>query len=625
MHGEEEIARLAAIVESSHHAIIGLGLDRSVETWNHGAELLYGYLRDAMIGRSMADLLPAGYAEEEAALFCAIEEGSDPAPIETIRLRKDGSAVHVALAISPIRIAAGTRRGFSHIARDITARINSDRAAAHLASIIDFSDDAIIGKTLDGIIQSWNAGAERLYGYTAQEVLERPMINLLPKHLLDEERDILSKVRRGERIQNLETLRVRKDGKLIEVSITISPIRGPAGEIVGVSHVARNISETKQLKEKLQISQKMEALGRLAGGVAHDFNNLLTVIGGYGALLQAAVKSDVRSGHMASEIVGAAERAAELTRQLLIFSRHQVVHLQPVDLNEQVTKLQAMLRRLIGEDVSVETRLAPHLDKVRADPGQIGQILMNLTANARDAMPVGGKITIQTENWIVEDDQYHQQLGFTPGRYVRLLVSDTGRGMDAGTRARIFEPFFTTKDVGKGTGLGLATVYGIVKQSGGQISVYSEPECGTTFAIYLPCSEIEEPAVVTPEAEANPGSETVLLVEDEQSVRKLAYSILQSNGYTVLTAGNAEEAVVQARRHSGAIKVLLTDIVMPGSNGQELAAQLSTQRPDLRVIFMSGYSEHAILERILAEPGAAFLQKPFTPVQLLRTIREVLD
>jgi PAS domain S-box-containing protein len=502
-----------------------------------------------------------------------------------------------------------------------------DREIARLAAIVDSSDDAIISKSIEGIIETWNSGAERLYGYTAQEVIGQPMSNLLPKNLLEEEKIILSKIRRGEHVHNFETVRIHKQGRPIQVSLTISPVRNSSGEIIGVSHVARNITETMQLREKLQITQKMEALGRLAGGVAHDFNNLLTVITGYGALLQASLKDDAGRREMIAEIIGAAERAAELTRQLLVFSRRQPVRPESMDLNEAVVKIQAMLRRLIGEDIEIKTQLDADLARVRADPGQISQVLMNLAANARDAMPRGGTITIRTENWIVEKDKYVEGLGFAPGSYVRLLFTDTGQGMDAKTRSRLFEPFFTTKEVGKGTGLGLATVYGIVKQSGGQISVYSEPACGTTFAIYFPSIESIGPPMPeqAPQIEPTGGRETILLVEDEPSLRNLAHSILRTNGYDVLVAANAEEALSQSRAHQGSIHLILTDIVMPGMNGQSLAAEISNQRPDIHRIFMSGYSDHATLEHMLLMPGTAFLQKPFTPTQLLETVRDVLN
>jgi two-component system cell cycle sensor histidine kinase/response regulator CckA len=507
--------------------------------------------------------------------------------------------------------------------RDSVALGLHELAAAQLAAIIDSSGDGIISQSPEGVIQTWNEAAESLYGYTAEEVIGHPMMSLLPKSLIEQEKGILEKVSRGECVRDLETVRIHKSGCPVPVSLTISPIRNNAGEVVGVSHIARNISESTQLKRKLQVTQKMEALGRLAGGVAHDFNNLLTIITGYASLLQDNLKDDPSRLEMLNEVIGAAGRATELTRQLLAFSRREPKQLQPVDLNEVIGKMQAMLRRLIGEDIEIKVQLGQHCRKVLSDPGQVGQIVINLAANARDAMPGGGVIAIQTENWAV-DDLYHKELGFTPGNYVRMLFSDTGKGMDADTQAHIFEPFFTTKEVGKGTGLGLSTVYGIVKQSGGQISVYSQPGKGTTFAIYLPCSTTEQVEAENEQAQVAKGRATILLVEDEPSLRKLAQSILSANGYGVLAAGNAEEALALSEQHSGVIDLLLTDIVMPGENGQRVASRISKLRPTIRVIFMSGYSDHATLELVLSDPGAAFLQKPFTPVQLLQKISDTL-
>ena len=511
------------------------------------------------------------------------------------------------------------------MAPDVTALVTLERAAAQLAAIVSTSEDAIITESLEGTIESWNEGAERLYGYSAAEVVGLPLSSFLPKSLLDEESEILERMRNGESIVRFETVRVHKSGRAIPVSLNLSPLRTADGTIIGVSQVARDISEPILLKDKLQLSQKMEAVGRLAGGVAHDFNNLLTIINGYAALLRGTLADRPAQADMLDEITHAAQRATELTRQLLAFSRRQSVKLRPLNLNEAISKMEAMLQRLIGEDIVIETHLEPALLPVQADPGQISQILMNLTANARDAMPSGGKIAISTSNWLVEKDRFHTQLGFTPGRYVRLSFTDTGEGMDAETCKHIFEPFFTTKEVGKGTGLGLSTVYGIVKQAGGQVSVYSEPGCGTTLAIYLPCSQIDsaspEQAAPTPKK----GTETVLLVEDEPALRKLAQSMLVSSGYAVLSAATPAEAIEYARRYPDQIHLLLTDIVMPGMNGQVLSSEINWHRPDIRNIFMSGYTEHATLQRILSEPGAAFLQKPFTPTQLLDKIREVLD
>lgn len=525
--------------------------------------------------------------------------------------------------------AISERRGreikLTPLAPDVTALATLERAAAQLAAIVNASEDAIITQSLDGIIETWSPGAERLYGYSAAEVMGVPMTNLLPKSLLEEEREILDRMRSGETITRFETVRVHKAGRAIPVSLTLSPLRSSDGTIIGVSHIARDISEPLLLKDKLQLSQKMEAVGRLAGGVAHDFNNLLTIINGYTALLHGGLADRPAQMEMLDEIMHAAQRATDLTRQLLAFSRRQSVKLRPLDLNESISKMEAMLARLIGEDIQIETQLEANLLPVQADPGQISQILMNLTANARDAMPGGGKIVISTANWHVEKDRFHTQLGFTPGRYVRLSFTDTGEGMDAETCKHIFEPFFTTKEVGKGTGLGLSTVYGIVKQAGGQVSVYSEPGCGTTLAIYLPCSPIDSGASEQTSAPPIKGTETVLLVEDEPALRKLAQSVLQANGYAVIAASSPEEALEYARSYPGRIHLLLTDIVMPGMNGQVLSSEVNWHRPDIRNIFMSGYTEHATLQRILSEPGAAFIQKPFTPSQLLEKVREVLD
>ena len=324
--------------------------------------------------------------------------------------------------------------GASHVARDVTDRVKFQRAASHLAAIVDSSDDAIIGKSVDGIIETWNGGAERLYGYTASEMIGDSLARLLPEDRADEEKDILQRIERGERVSHFDTIRVRKDGTQVEVSLTLSPIRNGAGEIVGVSHIARDITLDRQYEEKLRLSQKMEAVGRLAGGIAHDFNNLLTIITGYAVLLRRRLENDPEGGEMLEQVLNAATRAAELTGQLLAFSRRQVTRFRSIDFNEIVSGMQSMLERLIGEDIIIETLLEPQLWRVQADPGQMGQVIMNLAVNARDAMPEGGKIVIRTGNWTVEESYSGEQIAFPPGDYVRILFSDTGRGMDAERR-----------------------------------------------------------------------------------------------------------------------------------------------------------------------------------------------
>src|SRR5438477_2075544 len=371
----------------------------------------------------------------------------------------------------------------------------------------------------------------------------------------------------------------------------------------------------------------MEAVGRLAGGVAHDFNNLLTVITSYSDLLLEELGAGDPKREDVTQIRKASESAAALTRQLLAFSRQQVLQPQVLDLNETVTATEKLLERLIGEDVQLATTLAPDLGMAIVDPGQLEQIILNLAVNARDAMPRGGRLTIETANVEMDEAYVHNHPPARAGRYVMLAVSDTGMGMDAKTQAHIFEPFFTTKEFGKGTGLGLATVYGIVKQSGGFIWVYSEPGHGTTFKLYFPwAGDAAERRAAADEAAGPPrGTETVLVAEDAASVRSVMRQVLERYGYTILEAPDGETALQLAAKHHGPIHLLLTDVVMPGVSGRQLADQLTRLRPEIKVLYASGYSDDAILQHGILEPGIAYLQKPFTRVALARKVREVLD
>src|SRR5438445_10331539 len=406
-----------------------------------------------------------------------------------------------------------------------------------LSRVISSAADAIITKDLNGITTSWNPAAERLFGYSAEEVLGKSLLMLFPPDRMNEERQILERIEKGERVEHFESVRIRKDGRSVQVDLTISPMRNREGRITGASKIARDISAQKEAEEalrnseeQLRQSQKMEAVGQLAGGVAHDFNNLLGVILGCAELIsECADLSQVRK--RAEEIQKAGQRAADLTRQLLAFSRKQMLEPKVIDLNAKVSKITEMLARLVGEDVEIRTSLPANLGKVRADPSQIEQILMNLVVNAREAMPNGGNITIETENVKLDEAYAGSHTSVLPGSYVMIAVSDSGMGMDADISAHIFEPFFTTK--ANGTGLGLATVYGAVKQSGGNIWVYSEPGKGTTFKIYLPRvdgavdgSGGAQRSAATPE-----GTETILLVEDEDMVRSLAREILEAHGH----------------------------------------------------------------------------------------------
>ncbi len=393
-------------------------------------------------------------------------------------------------------------------------------------------------------------------------------------------------------------------------------------------HTVEDTTRRRKLEAQYRQAQKMEVVGQLAGGVAHDFNNLLTVITGYSELaLNRLPEGDVTRGLIA-EVFKAGERASSLTRQLLAFSRRQVLEPRVLDLNTIVTETEKMLHRLISEDICVSAALEPALGKVKADPDQLGQVLMNLAINARDAMPGGGKLTIETRNIELDEAYSHGHAGVTPGRYVMLAVSDTGCGMSEEVRAHLFEPFFTTKEQGKGTGLGLATVYGIVKQSGGHIEVYTEVGHGTTFKIYLPRTEQAAFQPVKSHLGLRPAlrdAETILLVEDDPGVRALTRSALQTAGYTVLEAANGADALALVGRHPGSIHLLLADVIMPQMGGRELAQRLAASHPELRVLYLSGYTPDAVVRHGVLEPDAAFLQKPFTVKALTRKVREVLD
>jgi signal transduction histidine kinase/CheY-like chemotaxis protein len=413
--------------------------------------------------------------------------------------------------------------------------------------------------------------------------------------------------------------------------LMVGPRDGPsgapaltAGEML--DRVGQLISTRHQLEEQLRQSQKMEAIGRLAGGIAHDFNNMLTAILGYNQLLWDGVRGQPELLEYAEEVRLAAERAAGLTYQLLAFSRRQVTQPQSLDLSTQVAHIDKMVRRIIGEDVELEVRSAAGLHTVRADPSQLNQVILNLAVNARDAMPEGGKLTVETANVELTDEYSGRHIGAKPGPYVMLAVSDTGRGMDAATRSRIFEPFFTTKDAGRGTGLGLAIVHGIVKQNGGDILVYSEPGMGTAFKIYLPAVAVEAQPESAGRSDVKPAAagETILLVEDEDQVRNLARTMLKRQGYRILEAAGGEDALTLIRNRGQRIDLLLTDIVMPRMRGTELAKEARELRPELKVVYMSGYTDGGVLSRGVIEPGASFLQKPFTAHSLHEKVRQTL-
>ncbi|PYO71389.1 MAG: hybrid sensor histidine kinase/response regulator, partial [Gemmatimonadetes bacterium] len=469
-----------------------------------------------------------------------------------------------------------------------------------------------------------NEAAVGQYGYTREEFLAMTLEEMHPPEDVRALRDLVAKSETGFRNRG-EWRHRKKDGTIIDVEITRNTLTF-SGRPAALA-MAHDITKRKSVETQLLQAQKMEAVGRLAGGIAHDFNNLLTAIFGSSDLLLEDLTVDDQRRADVEDIKKAAQRAAALTRQLLAFSRKQVLALQVLDLNALIADLEKMLRRLIGEDIEFRTILTSDLGAVRADPGQLEQVIMNLAVNARDAMPQGGKLTLETANVDLDAAYAQAHAPLAPGRYAMLAVSDTGIGIDAQVKAHIFEPFFTTKEKGKGTGLGLATVYGIVKQSDGSIWVYSEPGQGTTFKIYLPRVEAAaEPPAPKPMPPASVrGSETILLAEDEEAVRNLMRRVLEAHGYTLLVAADGQEALRLADGHKGPIHLLLTDIVMPNLGGRQLAERVVSARHATKVLYLSGYTDDAIVHHGVLEPGIAFLEKPFTPQGLARKVRELLD
>ncbi len=501
-----------------------------------------------------------------------------------------------------------------------------------LQALIEASPLAIIVTDASGDIRVWNPAAVHIFGWSGNEAIGRAN-PICANEGNSELCAVLKLTLNGEKISNIEIRGKGKNDSDIDLAYYGAPLIDGDGRIIGMTAIMADITESKQAQdalrrseEQLRQSQKMEAIGKLAGGVAHDFNNLLSVITGYSELLLGRLGKDGPGAREIEEINKAGERAAALTHQLLAFSRRQVLNPKTIRMNDVVSSLGKMLRRLIGENIELATHVYADLWTVRADPIQIDQIILNLAVNARDAMPRGGKLSISTSNVELDLPLVEGPLKIPAGQYVGLEVADTGCGMDGNTVARIFEPFFTTKKQGKGTGLGLATVYGIVKQSGGYIRVMSKPESGTTFIVYLPRDKSAEPADMTERFAPgeSPCIETILLVEDEDTVRKLACETLRGYGYTVLEAPNGQEAIPVSEKFDGTIHLLITDVVMPGMSGLELSQNLKKHRPGMPVLFMSGYSEEVLARVGFMGPGEAFYQKPVTPSRLHAKIREIL-
>lgn len=531
----------------------------------------------------------------------------------------------------PYRDTHGKILGVLGIARDITDRKKAEeeirRSQQRFSMHFEHTPLAVVEWDIDFRVVAWNPSAERIFGYSRQEAIGQHGGFIVPPQFRDQVDRVWHASLGEQTVTRSANDNITKEGRTISCEWYNTPLVDDSGRVLGVASLVQNVTERVALEERLRQSQKMEAIGRLAGGIAHDFNNLLTVILGYSQIVADGVPAGSHLGDSTAQIKSAADRAAGITRQLLAFSRKQMLSPRIINLNDIVLNLDSLLRRLIGEDIEVLTAPAQNLGTVKADPGQIEQVVMNLALNARDAMPNGGKLTLETANAALDEAYAHGHQPVEPGNYVMLAVSDTGHGMSSETQARIFEPFYTTKEVGKGTGLGLSMVYGIVKQSGGYIWVYSEPEKGTTFKIYLP--RVDQPAeIVVPEShsqDTHRGTETILLVEDDPQLRQLSSLVLTQCGYKVLSAENPEQGLALCKADQNSIHLLVTDVVMPRMNGRQLADEIQKLRSEIKVLYISGYTNNAIVHYGVLDSGLWFLPKPFTLSALVSKVREVLD
>jgi PAS domain S-box-containing protein len=594
---------------------------------NNAAIQHYGYSCDEFLSMTIKDIRPP---EDIPALLEQVQQVSDGYGACGVWRHRKKNGTIIDVEITSHTVTFDRRTAALVLPRDITDRKRAEEAI--LASeqrfqvFMNNSPAVAFMKDEDGRYLYVNEPFARCFGRPQAEWIGKRDIDLWPEEVATCLRENDLAVMAGEHVVELEEVVPTPDGKPHYWLVFKFPFRDCSGNEV-LAGIALDTTDRKRLEGQLRQAQKMEAIGQLAGGVAHDFNNLLTVISGYSELLQHHLSADDTLRRQAEQIKIAGDRATALTRQLLAFSRQQVLRPVVLDVNVIVANLLQMLPRLIGEHIELKTALDPRPTFVKTDPGQLEQVLLNLAINARDAMPDGGTLTIETSHVALDETACRRIGTISPGSFVQLTVHDTGCGIDAATQTRIFEPFFTTKDIGKGTGLGLATVYGIVTQSQGAISVNSAPGRGASFAVYFPASETkEEPAddgMIPTQSQA--GWETVLVVEDQQSVRGFVRNLLMLNGYRVLEAADGSEAMDICRQHPGEIQLVVTDLVMPGMSGRVLAERLAKEQPKVKILYMSGYTDDSVVHTGVAQAGLAFLQKPFSPTTFTHKVREVLD
>jgi PAS domain S-box-containing protein len=631
VRAHEATVKLAAIVSSAEDAIVGKQLDGTVTSWNAAAEQIFGYSAAEMVGQPIYRLIPPELHDLEGEVLRRVSRGEPVQFSEAERIRKDGGRIQIALTVSPIRDSSGRVVGASSIKRDITRQKRTENALAEasaksrdLAQALDTAQTII--RDLEGRITYWSTGSARLYGWTAEEAVGRPSHDLLQTVFPEDPREIQAQLLARERWEG-ELIHVARDGRKVHVASQWVLRRDENQTPVSITEVNTDITARQQAEERMRQSDRMEVVGQLAGGVAHEANNQMTVVLGATEFLLARTDLPEVARNDLEQVRGAAERTAAITGQLLAFSRRQVLQPQVLDVDEVVQGLDGMLRRALGERSVLELELRGGTSRIKADPGQLAQVLLNLVLNAKDAMPLGGRLRIETRPTELTE-QYaknHPGVEIRPGPYIVLSVSDTGHGISPESMGHIFEPFYTTKPTGKGTGLGLATVYGIIKQSGGYVWVYSELGQGTAFKVYLP---VEQGSVSVPSVQPPPErslGEHVLIVEDEPAVRYMTSRALKEHGYQVLEASDGGEALRLVEQSHGALDLIISDVIIPGLDGTELARQAAKVKPELPILFMSGYTDEDIVRRGLLDRDQPFLQKPFTPDALIRKVAEVLE
>jgi len=634
-HTDEIVKRLAAIVENSDDAIISETLNGIITSWNPAAAKMFGYTASEIIGQPLQVLIPPDRPNEESEILAGLAKGEPVWHVETVRIRKDGQRLDVSTTISPIKDSDGKIIGVSKIVRDITKRKQAEDILAYerdlLRTLLDNSPDHIYFKdTQSRFIKSSNAQARQFGVDSPDELVGKTDFDFFAeahaRPAFEDEQEI---IRTGQPMIGKVESELWQDGRPESWTLTTKmPFRDKDGKMIGTFGISKNITALKQVEAQLFQSQKMETVGKLAGGIAHEFNSILTAIIGQSEGLLSDLPRESPLTKNATEISKAASRAAALTRQLLAYGRKQILQPKILDLNSALSGMENTLRHLMGLETDVRLVLASGLKAVKVDAGQIEQVIMNMAINARDVMPKGGKLTLETANVSFDQESVVHYPELKPGDYVMLAITDTGTGMSAEVRSRVFEPFFSTKGIGQGTGLGLSTCYGIIKQSDGHISVYSEVARGAVFKIYLP--QVEQQTKLPIQRLDSPnlprGTEAILLVEDDPALREMSATLLGRLGYKVLSAADGIEALsLKQQSNIGRIDLLFTDIVMPHMSGKELSERVLALDPNTKILFASAYTENAIVHQGVLDKGVALLQKPFTPSALAHKLREVLD